>query len=800
MEFLDGETLAACLRRGPLPEAEELRIALQLCAGVAEAHRKGVIHGDLKTANVILTSVAEGGLRAVITDFGLARNAAASLSAAKSDVAGGTPGYMAPELLKGEKASVASDIFALGVILCELHLGHKPHDTSIHFSPSASTVTRTSSFDPLISREDQLTRKRRSVHPKWDRVLLRCLDPDPLRRFNDADEVMEALNPPHKRRWGFYAGFIILLFALASAVFWWRKSPTLGGTPNLSLRRLTAGDVATSVSLSPDGKKVVYSSDRSGSLDLWLQDLAGGEAVRLTSDASAETDPVFSPDGNMVAFRSNRDGGGIYVMSASGNNKRLIAAGGRDPSYSPDGKWIAYWEGTPSEGDLWRAGSAQSFVVSVKGGAPRQITINLANVSHPIFSPDGQHLLVRSILVGRIGETYFLVDLATGKSIELTIAKELGAQGLPHPLIQVWTKTGIFFSAGRGDEMNIWYAPASARLILTGAPELLTSSTSETSHVSISGRKVAFFNGERQDAIWLLPIDANLGNPLGPIRRVMSRSGTMAHPNLSPDGKQLVFRVFSKRSVDLILRNLETGDERLIAQRDKPELAGRFLADNATVLYEAGASGEGGVMQWDVRSGRGYELFKYGSAMGPSANGRWISYWVRQDNGSNSIWVAERGTGAAAEILSDNHSQMYVQRFSPDDRWMSFLARDGPERSRIFIAPFRGLSRIPQSEWVPILQERAMADKPEWSPDGGLLYYLSDRDGYRCIWAQRLAASDKRPVGSPFPVQHFHELRSSMLDVNLGHQGLSIAVDKIAFMLSEQSGGIWIADLPQNIP
>jgi Tol biopolymer transport system component len=255
--------------------------------------------------------------------------------------------------------------------------------------------------------------------------------------------------------------------------------------------------------------------------------------------------------------------------------------------------------------------------------------------------------------------------------------------------------------------------------------------------------------------------------------------------------------VFSKRSTDLIQRDLETGEERLIAQRDRPELAGRFLADNSTVLFESGGSGDATVTQWDLRSGKRHELFKRGSALGPSANGRWISYGIRQDNGSNSIWVAERGTGAAAEILSDNRSQMYVSHFSPDERWISFLARDGPEQSRIFIAPFRGLNPIPNSRWVLISQGKD--DKPEWSPNGRLLYYLSDRDGYRCIWAQRLSASDKRRVGPPFPVQHFHELRLSMLNVNLGYQGLSVARDKMAFMLSEQSGGIWVADLPQNI-
>src|SRR5579864_4350327 len=128
MEFLDGETLSRRLAQGKLHEAEALEIARQLCAGVAEAHRSGILHRDLKPGNVILCRDKDGGKRAVITDFGLSTEGAVA-----GEDGGGTPSYMAPELgcnAKEAQASQASDVFSLGVILYEIVTGQKPFPAS----------------------------------------------------------------------------------------------------------------------------------------------------------------------------------------------------------------------------------------------------------------------------------------------------------------------------------------------------------------------------------------------------------------------------------------------------------------------------------------------------------------------------------------------------------------------------------------------------------------------------------------------------------------------------------------------
>ena len=141
MELLDGETLAVRLIAGErLTSDEAFKIAFQICSGLSAAHESGVVHRDLKPGNIMLCSTASEGSRVVITDFGLAGAVASDANE------GGTPGYIAPELSKGEKASFASDIYSLGVILYEIVTGRLPaqEKSSDPFKPSHSPLRRAS--------------------------------------------------------------------------------------------------------------------------------------------------------------------------------------------------------------------------------------------------------------------------------------------------------------------------------------------------------------------------------------------------------------------------------------------------------------------------------------------------------------------------------------------------------------------------------------------------------------------------------------------------------------------------------
>ncbi len=236
MEFLDGETLSARLKRGRPAPAEARAIAIQLCQGLAEAHRNRVVHGDLKSNNVILTKAADGAVRAVITDFGLARGDWASLDEGAplpgSSEMGGTPDYMAPELWKGGKASAASDIYALGVILYELAAGRVP------FSGSAWKEKAVLELPP--------------AHSKWDAILARCLDPEPVNR-PEANQVAEALQPSRQWRWWPAATASVALAVGVGGITYQRASaPEEAISLALLPLESDSGNAATAAALSQD--------------------------------------------------------------------------------------------------------------------------------------------------------------------------------------------------------------------------------------------------------------------------------------------------------------------------------------------------------------------------------------------------------------------------------------------------------------------------------------------------------------------------------------------------------------------
>jgi serine/threonine-protein kinase len=191
MELVRGETLHGRLQRTEVSPAEALDIARQLCRGLDAAHKAHIVHQDLKSNNVMLTHRPDGSLRAVITDFGLALPLGKPGRVA-SHIAG-TPNYIAPERWSGSEPAPACDVYALGVILYEILTGRLPFSKE---TPWHHRLTRL---------PEPPSQSATAIDKRWDPIVLRCVEPDPSRRFANAGEVLGAVErafaAPTRRKW-----------------------------------------------------------------------------------------------------------------------------------------------------------------------------------------------------------------------------------------------------------------------------------------------------------------------------------------------------------------------------------------------------------------------------------------------------------------------------------------------------------------------------------------------------------------------------------------------------------------------
>jgi eukaryotic-like serine/threonine-protein kinase len=266
MEFLEGDTLSKRLAtKGKLPTQEALEIACQLCAGLAEAHRSDVLHRDFKSANIILCS-GSNGVRAVITDFGLASNTT------ESGEVGGTPRYMAPELWQGEKASKASDIYSLGVVLYEMVAGRPPFvdDTDHRTSrPAPATLAK-------------------GLGTRWDRTILECLRPAPEDRPADAALVLSALKKKPMPKAPFLALVLVVSASLAPPqVRGWLRD-LFWPPPNVRLAVLPSEGPPDTAAMA--GGVLQDVSERIGHLR------SGRQTVAVISPSEAVSNHVQSPE------------------------------------------------------------------------------------------------------------------------------------------------------------------------------------------------------------------------------------------------------------------------------------------------------------------------------------------------------------------------------------------------------------------------------------------------------------------------------------------------------------------------
>ena len=804
-ELLEGATLRQQLEAGTITEGEAIEYADQIVQGLAAAHAKGIVHRDLKPENIFITT--DG--RVKILDFGLAKLAQPdpehqAQTQTESGIALGTPAYMSPEQVRGQAADHRADIFAVGAVFYEMLAGRRPFlcETSVE------TMNAILKQDPAPIA---------GITPQVAQIVRHCLEKKPSDRYQSARDLgfqLRLVRHPSSptptplltiagRRAGFAVPALILLTATIGGVTWWLTRPA-PAVPAPTLTRLTSDSgLTTDPAFSPDGKLVVYASDRAGAgnLDIWRQELATREAVRLTFDQADESEPTISPDGSRIAFRSEREGGGIYVVSVYGGDPRPIAPLGRRPRFSPDGSQIAYWVG--------QFYSGQVFVAPATGGSPRRIRPEFTSMLHPIWSPDGKLLFLGARDPRDIpsdGFDWWVTPLDGGEPIKTGALPILKSQRVSMPWTFFsfivpgdWIGDNVFFSGWSNETSNVWRLALSRETGLAqGRAQKLTSGTSnETKPSVLPGGRAAFASLTDTLNIWSLRVDANSGIVEGEPEQV-TRSAFDARTSVSMDGKKLVFISTRLGNADVWMKDLASGKETALTATPVREEEAEISADGTRVCFLVVEGSRWALYQIRTAGGVPERICDdCGRPWERSPDGRYILYLIEEGRRQATVGVGlfDVTTRRKSDYLHHRDYNLARLRFSPDGRWISFVA-GALSGAHLVVAPFRPDSPPRPDEWISITEHAPIPqDKMRWSPDGNLLYYTSDIDGFRCIWAQRLDPASKRPVERPFAVYHSHSARRSLLNAGVPffHE-LSLSADRLFFNLGEATGNIWMAE------
>jgi Tol biopolymer transport system component len=549
--------------------------------------------------------------------------------------------------------------------------------------------------------------------------------------------------------------------------------------------------LTVSPSFSRDQKFVVYASDRSGAgnLSIWIRPYPSGEPRQLTTEPFNDSDPDISPDGSHFAYRSERNAGGIYLASTSeGGRARLLSRGLR-PRFSPDGKWIAYYD---TDGGSVEGSSVQSgriFIVSPDGGAPKRIREDFAYATHPVWTSDGHHLLFEGS--DQQGWQDWWVTPLEGGPAKATHILELLRDVFPTVYAPERLINGnLLFSAAEQEHAHLWeIAVSEANWKASAAPRRVTDG-SQNDQVGTIGKdgKLMFSRMRAAENVWSLPVDADHGTARGELRQITFGDSIAQSPSISPDGTKLVY-ISDKTGIrDIWLRNPATGAEESITAFNPIGYRPALAFHGNRVVYPTSQDGRCAVLVKDLSmTAKASPLPGCFNVWDWSADGSSMLVYTPADR-VQAVDSFSPASGQRAPLLSHSSVSFYDAAFSPDGRWITFTAGLSPQNIQTYVAPFRGTS-IRESEWIGITREGGGFGA--WSPNGDLLYFHSNRDGFPCVWSQRLDAG-KHPAGPATPVMHFHAISLGTYLMRPSDFRMSVSKDQLVLNLIKQTANLWV--------
>jgi serine/threonine protein kinase len=723
MELVEGPTLADRLAAGPLPIDEGVRIARQIAQALEAAHERGIVHRDVKPANIKITP---GGTVKVL-DFGLAKASAGegarqdltqslTVGGTRPGMILGTPAYMSPEQARGKPLDKRTDVWAFGCVLYEMLTGRLAFGSETVSDTIAAVLGREPEWSPLPAATPASLR----------RLLARCLEKDVTRRLRDLgdaqselDDAITVLKPaialPHSpsriysRRIAWRVGAAgAAVAALAASLFlrWYWGLPPRQPEQTTSFKVVpltTYPGIERTPSFSPDGNQLAFSwnGPTEENFDIYVKTIAAGPPLRLTSDPAEDMAPAWSPDGSSIAFLRSLGLGKfsvVLVPPLGGPEQRLSDVLIPNVNFQPgpylswlaDSQWLVVTDRSAPEGP------SALFITSVRTREKYQITFPPAGAvgdSCAAASPDGKAVAFCRNVSRASDVDIYVVGIGDdlkpqGEARRLTFDHK-PIQGLAwtpdaRDLVltfesSVW-KLSAFSSAGPSSNVPV-------RVNVEGGAVWPA--------VPRQSSRLAFSHPVGGDPdIWRLPLPEPHGKPGRPLRLIASTK-TEFSQQYSPDGKRIAFE--SDRGGNL---------EIWVCESD---------GGNCSQLTWIGAAFTG-VPSW-------------------SPDGRQIAFYSRVGETSQIFVIAADG-GAPQRLTSDRWNNSYP-RWSDDGQWIYFASnRTGTDQ----------IWRMPSRGGAPTQVTRNGGFAASLSPDGRWVYYTRDAGLDTSLWRMPVGGGEESRV------------------------------------------------------
>jgi Tol biopolymer transport system component/DNA-binding winged helix-turn-helix (wHTH) protein len=609
-----------------------------------------------------------------------------------------------------------------------------------------------------------------------------------------------------------------VLAVLAGIVFLtFQKTPPRS---QRALTRLTFDDgLQFGATWSPDGRFIAYSSDRGGKLDVWVQQVSGGDSVQITKGPGHHWQPEWSPDGKYIAYRSEDGDGGLFIVPALGGAglERRISSFGYRPRWSPDGSKILF-----ETHFTWLDASDQFYVVQLDGNPPHEILAQ-SIAEHDLWPasamwhPDGKRVTVWVGRTGRYSErgpNFWTMPIAGGPAIKSEIAPALEKQleevavtdtrgEWPMDFTFAWAPSGkaIYFERAYRGTRNVWKLVMDPDTLKATGIERLTTGAGPDTEAAISrdGMHLAFTAKSEHVRAWIFPFDASHALISGNGQPITSSGGRAMVPTLSRDGKKLAFGVERSGAWELWEKSIVDGREAPIITdewvRDSPQ----WSPDGKHLAYAREKPGAHQLMLWSTENRVEQPLTTLTTdwqvVFDWSPDGKELLLSQGSDTRRFEVWLlpiaaAPHAETAARTIISSSTSDLFQPHFSPDGLWIAFEATTDTATgidSALYVTSAGG------GPWIRLGEGKHWDDKPRWSPDGKTIYFVSGRSGFFNVWGIHFNPAGGTPVGKPFPVTAFDK-PSLMISQRIEGAELSVTQDRLALLMEETSGSIWVLD------